>query len=1083
MPPFIARKRRQSSSPPPPDRSTPQKRLKRSTLFDAADERPTGSLKANESFVNGLVDSDSDTSLSDVSSVEFEDVTPQHVSKKQKLDHHHEDDEEIDWEDAVHGGQTDEPHQTVVQPSGDLELTLDKTTRIGTFTNPHNQKKGPSKIERHIRVVTHCMHVQFLLFHNSMRSRWACDSKVQKILVDQLPPTIKQVVETWRLASGLPLNRVDTGPQDSSKKARGKRKGRKSDDVRSQRDWGKPAERQEKGAANMSHGDPVYRLLKTFAAYWRKRFTITAPCLRKQGHKSLAILEEEIASFKSDKHDPEVHGERIKNLDDFRECARKCEGSRDVGAQLFVALLRGLGLEARLVASLQPVGFGWNKNEEAGPRKKRKNKKMQVEQPEVTDADGDISMPSSNTKPSVKNRKQSAETPKVNQKGKKQGAVNGSKTIHIDLSESSESDLTPVGEDDDDESIIDITPSTSLTKPNMPFDRDLVFPTYWAEVVSPITQQVYPVDPLILNPAVATKPEHLAAFEPRGTKADKAKQVFAYVIAYSPDGTAKDVTTRYLKKHMWPGRTKGVRLTAEKVPIYNSRGKIKHHEEYDWFKTVMSGYTRPDKMRATVDDIEEAKDLKPVKPEKKESSKAGEGTLQFYKTSAEYVLERHLRREEAIIPGAEPVKYFATGKGESAKEEPVFLRKDVMVCRTGESWHKEGRQIKPGERPMKMVPIRAVTLTRKREVEEAERDGGEKLKQGLYAWDQTDWIIPPPIMDGVIPKNAYGNMDCFVPTMVPEGAAHIPLRSTAKICKRLGIDFAEAVTGFEFGKQRAVPVITGVVVAKENEEKVIEEWEKDEEERKIKEEGKREKAALAMWKKLITGLRIVERVREEYGEEGGNVREEVNPFTNRNKKGKMQSDGQDVDEDRKVVTPGLNEDDMAGGFLADDSDAGGGFLPDDYEDDEPTLPNANGDPEPEGHHPTEKLNGFRPDEVDNPLSQTDISPSPPPPPKEKQRSKQTPRAAKPRAKNPQKRNNQRIKSDSPASSSDEEDPHEKVTKQKNARPKISGRKSVRMETPIKVTTTPKRRSTRQSAKKVVRSRYFEHGSEEDDDED
>lgn len=115
---------------------------------------------------------------------------------------------------------------------------------------------------------------------------------------------------------------------------------------------------------------------------------------------------------------------------------------------------------------------------------------------------------------------------------------------------------------------------------------------------------------------------------------------------------------------------------------------------------------------------------------------------------------------------------------------------------------------------MKMVPVRAVTLTRKREVEEAERDG-EKLKQGLYALHQTDWIIPPPIVNGVIPKNAFGNMDCYVSTMVPKGAVHIPLKSTVRICKRLGIDFAEAVTGFEFGKQRAVPVITGVVVAEE----------------------------------------------------------------------------------------------------------------------------------------------------------------------------------------------------------------------------------------------------------------------------
>ncbi|KAL8744971.1 MAG: hypothetical protein Q9184_007933 [Pyrenodesmia sp. 2 TL-2023] len=159
--------------------------------------------------------------------------------------------------------------------------------------------------------------------------------------------------------------------------------------------------------------------------------------------------------------------------------------------------------------------------------------------------------------------------------------------------------------------------------------------------------------------------------------------------------------------------------------------------------------------------------------------------------------------------------------------------------------------------------------------------------------------------------------------MVPEGAAHIELRSTAKICKRLGIDYAEAVTGFEFGKQRAVPVITGVVVAKEHEELVVKEWEKDEEERRIKEEGKREKVALAMWKKLLVGLRIVERVRGEYGAEGGTEKEEKNPFTNQMRKAKKQAPetGTNAAAAEGNVEMDLDkDDDMAGGFLPDNAD-------------------------------------------------------------------------------------------------------------------------------------------------------------------
>lgn len=512
----------------------------------------------------------------------------------------------------------------------------------------------------------------------------------------------------------------------------------------------------------MSSGDPMLRLLRILAAYWKKRFTITMSNLRKQGYKSLVQLETELRSFKNDKHDPEEHGECIRDLKEFRGVAKACEGSRDVGEQLFVALIRGLGIEARLVASLQPVGFGWNKNEDAAVKKKKGNKKDRVADESSDGSSSDVVETPQPPKKAVQ--------PK-NGKAKNIRKLKGK--APIELSEGSTSEDQAVTQVSDDESVVDVTPSVPRRKPNKNYDSDMSFPTYWVEVVSPITNQVYPVEPFLLNPAVATNPEHLASFEPRGAKADKAKLVIAYVVAYSSDGCAKDVTTRYLKRHMWPGRTKGFRMPLEKIPVYNKRGKIKHYEEYDWFKTVMSDYRRPDRLRTAVDDIEDVKDLKPVKLEKREP-KQGEETLQGYKTSATYVLERHLRREEALRPGAKPVKTFTAGKGDKAQEEPVFLRQDAIICRTGESWHKEGRQVKSGEHPVKMVPVRAVTLTRKREVEEAEREGGEKLKQGMYSQDQTEYIIPPPIENGIIPKNAYGNMDCFVPSMVPEGLCISP---------------------------------------------------------------------------------------------------------------------------------------------------------------------------------------------------------------------------------------------------------------------------------------------------------------------
>lgn len=917
MPPFIPHKRRHSN----PQGGPEPKLLKKDTLFKAVDSPGvSASLQDHKLFLDRL--NGAEGSPSEISNSESENGSLNHklVLADGSGD---ENDDELGWEDAV---QADAVRQEKLSEDGPGDIVLDlKPDAHAHFinSNPYDKKKGPTKVERQIRVATHCMHVQFLLFHNLIRNAWCCDKEAQSILVEQLPLAVKKEVDRWRARSGI---NVDKPPDVLLSSSKGKQR-RQSDSLmeseRNQRDWGKHAEKQEIGVPNLSRGDPLIRVLKVLASYWKKKFTITAPSLRKQGYKSLAVLDSEVTSFKHDEHDPEKHGEHLAGVHQFRQHARICEGSRDVGAQLFTTLVRGLGIDARLVASLQPVGFGWGKGEEAVAIKKKKSFTQGLEE-----SNGSATQINMRSRAQSASRAISPSLEVIRSELPKRGSARGKRDRekYTSLSISDDSDAPTAHSnshsgDGNDTSLVELTPSSPRMKRNMLYDRDILFPTYWTEAISPISSDIFSVDAFFLSPAVATCEEHLAAFEPRGAKAEKAKQVLAYVIGYSSDGTAKDVTTRYLRRHMWPGRTKGLRLPVEKLAVYNQRGKIRYYEDYDWFKTVMSGYVRTSDMRTAVDDLEEAKDLKVPERQKKESKESRE-TLQGYKTSADFVLERHLRREEAILPGSKPVKTFLTGKGENAKEEPVYSRKDVAICRTGESWHKEGRQVKAGEQPIKMVPVRAVTLTRKREVEEAERAGGEKIRQGLYALDQTDWIIPPPIQDGVIPKNSFGNIDCYVPTMVPRGAVHIPLKSTSKICKRLNIDFAEACTGFEFGNQRAVPVITGVVVAAEHENLVMAEWEKDEAERKAKEEGKRERDALATWRKMLMGLRIMKRVQEDYGGDAdGDKKEDMNPFTNKRKKKSIASFQKEKLSPAAESFSGQAKD-TAGEFFTNDMDEG-----------------------------------------------------------------------------------------------------------------------------------------------------------------
>ncbi|CAD6446299.1 b15c1684-96ee-4fc8-869d-46dcdf96ff8c-CDS [Sclerotinia trifoliorum] len=934
MPPFLPRKRLRSSSPEPelepgPSRqqnlggekskslkSTPRK----ATLFDDLDAgaKTPEDTKAILQKIQAT-DDDDESSLSSLSDDEFEDVPD--TNRYQQHDATDDEDEDVEFED-VDTNIIDKPSANI--PTGDLELTLVKDTRI-SLTNTLGTKKGPSKIERGIRVATHQIHVQMLMWHNAIRNSWLCDKELQQILVKQLPETILREIEKWRKDSGLQI-KADEAPKSKSK-GKGKAINRKKVDVRSQRDWGEPAARQEAGEVNMSRGDPLFRLLKLLMNYWKQRFRIIAPGLRKVGYMSLHRLDEEHKSFQKDEHDVERHGEKIVDIHEYRKCAKSMEGSRDVGAQFFTALLRGIGIESRMVASLQPVGFGWNKNEDAAERKDKKRREAtptdDTSDSESSEEEKPVPKPASKPAKKVNGKEKAAQitkkpTKSVNKPARRSSRGNGLKDAPIDLSESEELSMSN-NEEEDDESVVDITPAKTRVQPSKPYDKDLLFPHYWTEVLSPATNTYTPVDPLVLN-IIATNSELPQKFEPRGAKADKAKQVTAYIVGHSQDGTAKDVTIRYLKGHMLPGRTKGNRIPVEKVPVYNSRGKIKRYEYYDWFKTVMRGYVRGSKKcpRTDIDDHEEATDLKAVQPKKKEV-REGEETLQSYKSSAEFVLERHLRREEAILDTAKHVKMFTVkAKGDNPTEEKVFLRKDVVSCKSLETWHKEGRAPLPGAIPRKRVPYRAATTNRKRELAEAELESGEKMLQGLYSRDQTDWIIPPPIENGVIPKNSYGNMDVYVPSMVPVGAVHIPRRGTKRICTRLGIDYAEAVTGFEFGARMAIPIITGVVVAEENLELVMEEWEKDEAERVRKEDEKKTKAAISMWRKMIMGLRIIERMTDEYGSHGGREVDLVNPFNNKNKKEKEV--GRDFNPEEQAIEMQQQDEEMAGGFFPEGHD-------------------------------------------------------------------------------------------------------------------------------------------------------------------
>lgn len=148
-----------------------------------------------------------------------------------------------------------------------------------------------------------------------------------------------------------------------------------------------------------------------------------------------------------------------------------------------------------------------------------------------------------------------------------------------------------------------------------------------------------------------------------------------------------------------------------------------------------------------------------------------------------YVLKRHVKRGEVIYPEKQVGSVPVGGKSKSS--EPVYPRRDLKVVRTAQQWHMRGREIGVGQQPLKYTVSRRLA-GKKRKLggsdedydedgsEDEDEDGDERGKVGMYAEFQTILYEPPPVVNGLVPKNGYGNLDIFVPSMVPKGAVHLP---------------------------------------------------------------------------------------------------------------------------------------------------------------------------------------------------------------------------------------------------------------------------------------------------------------------
>jgi hypothetical protein len=199
------------------------------------------------------------------------------------------------------------------------------------------------------------------------------------------------------------------------------------------------------------------------------------------------------------------------------------------------------------------------------------------------------------------------------------------------------------------------------------------------------------------------------------------------------------------------------------------------------------------------------------KEEKKRKAPATEddgfpATLAGFQNHPLYVLESKIGKRQALIPTAKAVGEF--------REIPIFLRSHLSPLKSRDAWARLGRVISQGQEPAS----RQTYVPRVKKL--ADEDG--KATNELYAEWQTEPFKPKVAANGIVPKNSFGNVELFHPSMLPIGCVHLPYNGIHKIAAKLEVDWATAIVGFKFHGGRASPRSLGIVVCEEYSEQVME---------------------------------------------------------------------------------------------------------------------------------------------------------------------------------------------------------------------------------------------------------------------
>ena len=201
-------------------------------------------------------------------------------------------------------------------------------------------------------------------------------------------------------------------------------------------------------------------------------------------------------------------------------------------------------------------------------------------------------------------------------------------------------------------------------------------------------------------------------------------------------------------------------------------------------------------------------------------------------------------------PNVDPIGFI--------RKEAVYPRSCVYTLQGRENWFHKAKTVKVDAEPYKQVKARPkwdkvsftqvfqyCTILRTNylypKVNHCIITGGTL---DLFGEWQVEDYDPPTAKNGKVPRNEYGNVDLFLPRMIPKKCVHLKRKSLSiidisffssnefrisvpglnRIARKLNIDCVAATVGFDFSTHGSHPISDGWVVCEEFEDTLRDAW-------------------------------------------------------------------------------------------------------------------------------------------------------------------------------------------------------------------------------------------------------------------